>query len=104
MSCCGRATERPTGADGFGMLDLGEKGERLRQVMVLGTIPMVLVAGPLIGFFIGDYLDRRFGTSPWAMLVFLVLGGVASVRQTIRLLARASEEKSDGAKPKKNGQ
>ncbi|HET6370037.1 MAG TPA: AtpZ/AtpI family protein [Nitrospiria bacterium] len=79
------------------MVDFGNKGERYRQALLLTTIPMVLVAGPLVGFYIGKYLDEWMGTSPWMMIVFLILGGAAAVEQTIRLLARAGQEE------KKNG-
>jgi ATP synthase protein I len=76
---------------GGAMIDLGEKGTRYRQVALLGAIPMVLLAGPLIGFFIGSYLDRWLGSSPWLMIVFALLGAIAAVRQTMNLLSKANE-------------
>jgi ATP synthase protein I len=73
------------------MVDLREKGERYRQVALLGAIPMVLLAGPLIGFLIGNYLDNWLDSSPWLMIVFVLLGAVAAVRQTMKLLSKANE-------------
>lgn len=73
------------------MVDLKEKGERYRQVGLLAVIPMVLLAGPLIGFMIGNYLDNWLGSSPWLMIVFAILGAVAAVRQTMNLLSKANE-------------
>lgn len=79
------------------MVDLGNKGERIRQVALLGSIPMVLLAGPLIGFLLGNFLDQRMHTVPWLMIFFVILGGVASVRQTMKLIAIANEpEKKKG--------
>ena len=43
-----------------------------------------LVAGVLVGAFIGWALDRWLGTSPWGMMVFLLLGFAAGVFNVIR--------------------
>ena len=43
-----------------------------------------LVAGVLVGAFIGWALDRWLGTSPWGMIVFLLLGFAAGVFNVVR--------------------
>jgi ATP synthase protein I len=43
-----------------------------------------LVAGVLVGAFIGWALDRWLGTSPWGMFVFLMLGFAAGVVNLMR--------------------
>ena len=43
-----------------------------------------LVAGVLVGAFIGWALDRWLGTSPWGMIVFLMLGFAAGVINVMR--------------------
>lgn len=43
-----------------------------------------LVAGLGIGFGIGYGLDRLFGTLPWLMLIFTMLGFVAGVKTMLR--------------------
>jgi ATP synthase protein I len=43
-----------------------------------------LVAGVLVGAFIGWALDRWLGISPWGMIVFLLLGFAAGVLNVIR--------------------
>jgi len=43
-----------------------------------------LVAGVLVGAFIGWALDRWLGISPWGMIVFLLLGFAAGVINVIR--------------------
>lgn len=63
----------------------------VRQLGLLTTIPVVLLSGPVIGFFIGDYLDKRFGTSPWLMVFFVIIGFIASIRQTILIITRAGQ-------------
>jgi ATP synthase protein I len=43
-----------------------------------------LVAGVLVGAFIGWAIDRWLGISPWGMMVFLLLGFAAGVVNVIR--------------------
>ena len=37
----------------------------LRSAATLLAIPSLLIISPLVGFFLGDLGDKRFGTSPW---------------------------------------
>ena len=43
-----------------------------------------LVAGVLVGAFIGWALDRWLGISPWGLIVFLLLGFAAGVLNVMR--------------------
>ena len=43
-----------------------------------------LVAGVLVGAGIGWALDRWLGISPWGLIVFLLLGFAAGVRNVVR--------------------
>ncbi len=70
-----------------------KKYRYVHQVGLYTAIPIILVAGPAVGFFIGDYIDRKFGTAPWFMLFFIVIGFVASIRQTIEFITKASNRK-----------
>jgi ATP synthase protein I len=67
-----------------------ELGKRVRTVGSLGMIPILLAAGPIIGIFIGQWLDKKFDSSPWLTVLFVILGFVAGVREMIRLLKRES--------------
>jgi ATP synthase protein I len=63
-----------------------------RLVGSMGTIPVRLGVGPLVGFFIGRWVDRRLHTEPWLMIMMIALGFAASVRYTIRLLREAQKD------------
>jgi len=55
---------------------------------------MIFAAGPLVGFWIGSWLDRRLGTDPWGTVGVSLLGFVASLKQVIEIIRRtANEEK-----------
>jgi len=49
-----------------------------------------LVAGVLVGAFIGWALDKWLGTSPWGMMVFLLLGFAAGVVNVVRVAGVSS--------------
>ena len=63
----------------------------IRQLGLYTTIPLLLLSGPAAGYIIGNYLDERFGTKPWLMVSFLILGFIASIRQTIQIITRAGQ-------------
>jgi len=47
---------------------------------------MFLLAGPLLGYAFGTWLDRHGGTDPWGKTFATGLGFIAGVRQTIRAI------------------
>ena len=67
----------------------------MRTAGVLLSIPTLLIVSPLVGFFIGNQLDIRFGITPWLTLIGLILGFVAGARQTWLVYRRyqANEER-----------
>jgi len=71
-----------------------QRARQARQVGILTAIPFVLLSGAGIGYLIGSWLDRRFGTDPALVIVFLLLGFVAGGRETYRLIQLASKEDS----------
>jgi ATP synthase protein I len=58
----------------------------MRQAAVLSAIPGFLVVPPVVGVLVGRWLDQRFHTAPWLLLVFLLLGFGSGVRLTVRTL------------------
>jgi len=73
----------------------GKKRSELRQLGLLGTIPMLLASGPLIGFFGGRWLDSKLGTEPFLMIVLLALGFAASIKETIKIIKEANRDNKD---------
>jgi ATP synthase protein I len=72
-----------------------DKYKRTKQLGLLSVIPAILAVAPLIGFFMGSWIDRRFGTDPVFKLIFLALGFAAGVRETITLIKRAQESENE---------
>ena len=55
------------------------------------ALALVLPASTFVGYGIGWWLDRRFGTR-WLQIVFLMLGSVAGFVQLIRRIMRDSRD------------
>lgn len=58
------------------------------------SLAFILPASTFVGYLIGYWLDRKFGTT-WLQIVFLILGSVAGFVQLIRQIMRDSRD--DGA-------
>ncbi|MEJ6390746.1 AtpZ/AtpI family protein [Gymnodinialimonas ulvae] len=54
------------------------------QAQLAWRMVVELVAGMGIGFGIGYGLDWALGTTPWLMIVFMILGFIAGVKTMIR--------------------
>ena len=65
---------------------------KMRQIGLLTMIPIVLAVCPLVGFFLGKFLDDRLGTEPYLMTLFTVFGFVAGGIEVYRLVVKASKE------------
>jgi ATP synthase protein I len=59
---------------------------------MLTSIPILLAVSPLVGYFMGRVLDRWLNTAPWLSLIFLGFGFAAGVRETIKIVKRASQD------------
>ncbi|MBN2225895.1 MAG: AtpZ/AtpI family protein [candidate division Zixibacteria bacterium] len=72
------------------------KGRReIRQLGLLGTIPILLVVGPVVGFFIGRWLDSKLGTEPYLLIVFLIFGFIASGKEIYGIIKRAEQDSDE---------
>ena len=67
----------------------------LRSAGLLLAIPTLLIVSPLVGFWIGDWLDRRFRTAPWLGIAGLVVGFAAAGRETYQIYRRYQAEEEE---------
>ena len=59
-----------------------------KQVGIYITVPFVLAVPPMIGWFLGQWLDAFFNTSPYLMYLFLLLGFASGFRELYRIIKR----------------
>lgn len=62
----------------------------LKQAGLLTAIPFVLLAGPVLGYYLGTAIDQRWAYAPWGTAGGIVLGLLASGRVTIQLIRQAA--------------
>jgi uncharacterized protein YqgC (DUF456 family) len=69
-----------------------------RQIKIIGLIsfiPLLLLAGPLAGYFAGDYLEKRFKWPSFVLLIALLLGLIASFAEIARIIKFCLKEDKD---------
>jgi len=71
-----------------------QRAAQARDIGVATTIPTMLAVGLIGGFFVGDWLEGRFGHEPWLSFGGLVLGGTASVRKMVMMLRDEQRRKA----------
>jgi ATP synthase protein I len=57
-----------------------ETKRSVRELAYYSSLGLSVSLSIFIGLAVGIYLDRRFETSPWCTLIFLVLGIIAGFR------------------------
>ncbi len=64
----------------------------------LASVGLEMGVAVVLGWWFGQYLDRKLGTEPWLMVVFLLFGVAAAFKAIIRTtkqIQRESEAESD---------
>jgi F0F1-type ATP synthase assembly protein I len=72
---------------------------QVKQLGVLTTIPIILLAGPAVGFVLGGWFDRKFRIYPWCTIALISLGFIASGREVFRLLKEISKGETEKKGP-----
>ncbi len=68
-----------------------ETKKMFRSLGYLSTVGLAMAFSIGIGAGIGYYLDKKFGTDPWLLLVFLGLGVVAAFRNLYLMYKRGQK-------------
>ncbi len=80
---------------------MDEKDRKLlRVVAFLSTVGISMVIATVIGLFIGIWLDKRLGTTPWLTGIFLLVGIIAGFRNLFYYVKRSQEELNEDGKKK----
>ena len=61
---------------------------------MVGGFGFMMGGSVLVCYFIGSYLDKRFETSPWLLVVFLIMGVTAGFMEFYKLLKKLIDKKS----------
>jgi ATP synthase protein I len=64
-----------------------------RKLAELSSLGLVLPSSIAVGLFMGYFLDKAFGTHPWLLAIFTLLGVVSGFHSLIRGLKKLGVEK-----------
>jgi len=64
----------------------------VRGAGLASSVGVVLAVSTAIGFFLGSWLDDKFGTYPWLTVVLAILGMAAGFAEVFRIVDRISRE------------
>jgi len=62
------------------------------KIAAISSLGLMLPSSIAVGLFFGYYLDKLFGTDPWLLLVFLLLGIFSGFYSLIRGLNKFKDE------------
>jgi len=68
----------------------------IRSLGEVSSIGMLILISTAIGLGIGIWLDGKLGTGPWLAFVLTLVGLVAGLYESIRMLIRASRGDDNG--------
>lgn len=60
--------------------------KRIKIAGLISYIPVMLAAPALAGFFLGDYLQKRFNLPFYVLIIFVFLGLIIGIRESIRII------------------
>ncbi len=66
-----------------------ETRRTFKELAYFSSLGISVSLATFIGLGIGVWLDRKFDTSPWLTLIFLVIGIIAGFRNIARVIKRA---------------
>ena len=67
---------------------MDSNGRSTRSILNLMTVGTGLVACLVTGYLLGSTLDRKLGTSPWLVVVGVILGTAAGFVGLFRTVSR----------------
>ena len=70
-----------------------DQREMLRLAARYGSIGLEIAIAITLGYLVGDYLDERFGTAPYLLLLFLAFGLGAAVKAVLRVIRKVDLDK-----------
>jgi ATP synthase protein I len=68
-----------------------DRKDRVRLIGTFAMIPFVMAVPPVVGWYLGSWLDGLFGTS-FVMYIFLVLGVLGGARECYRIIKEFGSE------------
>lgn len=75
-------------AEDTGVADDPKDRNEIRRIGIFMTVPFVLAIPPIVGWFLGHWLDQMAETTPLLTYLLLLLGFIAGVREFYRIIKK----------------
>lgn len=69
-----------------------QDSSKFRRRLEASSLGLEMGGAVAVGYFAGDWVDRRFGTEPWGLVFFLTAGFGAAVKALLRVVRRTKED------------
>jgi len=69
-------------------MDKEELYKKIKIGGMISFIPIILATGPLAGYFIGDYIEKRFDLPSYAAFICIGAGFAASILEVARIIRK----------------
>ena len=66
--------------------------EAYKALGITGGFGFMMGGSIFVGYLVGGYLDKKFGTSPWLLILFIVMGVVAGFMEFYKTIKKISED------------
>ncbi len=73
-------------------MDLNDSSSTFRALGLTGGIGAAMAASILGGYFLGRYLDAKFGTAPWLLVLTLLLCMTAGFLEVYKIVKKVTKE------------
>ncbi|OQX55654.1 MAG: hypothetical protein B5M54_01395 [Candidatus Aminicenantes bacterium 4484_214] len=70
---------------------MGSLKPKWRRLAELSSLGLILPSSIIVGLFFGYWLDKLFGTHPWLLLVFTVLGIASGLISLLRAVQKINK-------------
>ncbi len=68
------------------MADREDLYKRIKIAGMISYIPIILATSSLAGFFLGDYLQKKFNLPFYFMVICAVVGIALGIRESVRII------------------
>lgn len=79
-------------------MNLNDSRSTFRVLGLTGGIGTVMAACSLVGYFIGQYLDAKFGTAPWLLIASLLMAMTAGFLEVYKIVKKVMRETTNNDK------
>lgn len=70
--------------------------KRIKIAGLIVFIPFMLATGPVAGFFVGDYLHKKFSLGVYVIFLAITIGFLSGFYETIRIIKLVTKVEKEG--------